>query len=386
MIQQCIDLALGRAFVPDPLDSSVPLSRRFAKKPLIAVTMYKDGFEAMPVTFTGSVPSFGTPESCPSTSEEADAAFLRGVADRYKARDCVINLTTGFTAILSSRTRRPESDDEAILLMRENPERLLGEPPAQGCKHSLAYHPTHNFAVVFSHKENDINQAVNLAARAGLGLARLQCGMSSLLNYVLDHSWSEVGKEAEFLFVDRASLFFLSATEGSFGRPLFDIGLKEAALRQAISERIGKLKAGVKLVLVDTSGLNVAAMVRERVENATIVSPLADTNQPALLACCSDKPRLGYELFPNERAVRPFAPGRLRIVPVIFWTTFVVSGFMIGTNLFRATRNDLLAERYAQQTHMLAEGQKKAQVKVHDIEAHNKTAAAIRAALMGLLY
>ena len=32
-----------------------------------------------------------------------------------------------------------------------------GEPPAQGCRPSIAYHPTHNFAVVVNHKEHEIN-------------------------------------------------------------------------------------------------------------------------------------------------------------------------------------------------------------------------------------
>ena len=209
MIRECLDLALGRAFVPDPLDSAVPLGRRFAKRPLIAVTMYKDGFEIAPVTFAAGVPVFGTTETAAYSSEEADAAFLRAAADRHKARECLMNLTTGYTAILSSRTRRPENDLEAILLMRDNPERLLGEPSAQGCRHSLAYHPTHNFAVVFAHKENDINAAASLAMRANLGVARLQCGMSSMLIYLLDHFWSEIGREAEILFIDRASLFYL---------------------------------------------------------------------------------------------------------------------------------------------------------------------------------
>src|SRR5580698_2758905 len=105
MIQQCLDLALGRAFTPDPLDNTVALDRRFAKRSLIAVTMYKDGFEAVAVSFAGQTPVFGPPESCAASSEEADAAFLRSFADRNKARECLFNLATGYTAVLSSRAR-----------------------------------------------------------------------------------------------------------------------------------------------------------------------------------------------------------------------------------------------------------------------------------------
>jgi hypothetical protein len=378
MIQQCIDLALGRAFIPDPLDSFVPLARRFTKRTLIAVTLYKDGFEAAPVTFTGQTPNFGQAEFCIAGAEEADAAFLSSFAERHKAKDCLINLTTGYTAILSSRTRRPESDEEAILLMRDSPERLLGEPSAQGCRHSLAYHPTHNFAVVFAHKENDINAGAALAMRANLGVARLQCGMTSLLINVFGHFWDQVGREAEILLVDRTSLFYLPANEGGFGRPLFDIGLKEAALRQAVGERIAKLRTGGKVILVNGSGLDVEAMIRDRGADITVATPLKDQACPALWACASDKPHLGYDLYPNERVVRPFAPGRLRFVPLVFWGSLAASVALIGTNKFRETESSRLANGLKGQVQMLTGAEKQADGVIRDVEARGKTAATMR--------
>ena len=376
MIQQCLDLALGRAFVPDPLDSAVPLALRFSRRHLVAVTMFKDGFEALAVTFSGGVPSFGAPESFTHGPEDADAAFLRAFADKHKAKDCLINLTTGYTAVLSSRTRRPENDEEAIQLMRDNPERLLGEPPAHGCRPSLAFHPTHNFAVVFSHKDHEVNAAVSLASRAGLGLARLQCGMASLLMHVLGNFWSEVEKETAVLLMDRASLFYLSVAEGALGRPLFDIGLKEAALREAIAERIGKLIPGSKVILVDMSGLGVEAMLRHR-DGGTVVTPLKDQPQPALWACCTDRPRLGYDLFPNERQVRPFAPARLRAVPIVFWASLAAAVAIMGYNFLRKTKADKQAETFRGQAAMLTAGRGKAEDVVRDVQARGRTAAAI---------
>jgi len=376
MIQQCLDLALGRAFVPDPLDSAVPLAIRFSKRPLVAVTMFKDGFEVVAVTFAGGTPTFGPPETFTTGPEDADAAFLRAFADKHKAKDCLINLTTGYTAVLSSRTRRPENDEEAVQLMRDNPDRLLGEPPAHGCRPSLAYHPTHNFAVVFSHKEHEINLAVSLAARAGLGLARLQCGMTSLLVHLLGNFWSEVDKEAEILLVDRASLFYLSVAEGALGRPLFDIGLKETALKEAIAERIGKLAPGSKVILVDMSALGVEPMIRSRA-SGSVVTPLKDQPQPALWACCSDKPRLGYDLFPNERLVRPFAPPRLRVVPLAFWAALAAAVALIGYNFLRSASADRQAVNFREQAVMLTAGRSKAEDVMHDVQARGKMAAAI---------
>ena len=377
MIQQLTDLALGRAFTPDSIDTAVPLARRFAKRSLIAITVYKDGLEAVPVTFNGDVPTFGESAFSPTGGEDVDATFLRTFAERHKARDCLLNLTTGYTAVLSSRARRPETDEEAILLMRDNPERILGEPPLQGCRHSLGFHPTHNFAVSFAHKENEINAAVALAAKAELGVARLQCGMSSVLIHLLGNYWNEVGKEAEFLFVDRASLFYMPVSEGSFGRPLFDIGLKESALNQAIAERIGKLKPGGKVILVNSSGLEIEDMIRQNGADNTVVTPLKDRTHPALWACCSDKPRLGYDLYPSERTVRPFAPKSLRVVPMIFWASVAAAAIVIGFNTFRQSQADRMAKGFKSQADMFNAGKDRSQGVINDIQTRAKSASAI---------
>jgi len=378
MIQQAIDLALGRAFTPDPLDAAVPLARRFRQRPLVAATLYKDGIEAVALSFIDGLPVFGPAEFSPAGGEDADAAFLRSFAERHKAVDCLLSLGVGYTAVLSGRTRRPESDEEALLLMRDNPERLLGEPSAQGCRHSIAYHPTHNFAVVFAHRESEINAALALAAKAELGLARLQCGVASLLIHVLDHHWPEVGTEAEFLLVDRASLFHLPVAEGGFGRPLFDVGLKEAALQQALGERIGRLKPAGRVLLVDGSGLGVAKMIRDRWPGAVVVAPMQDQARPYLAACAGDRPRLGYDLYPAERAVRPFAPARLRLVTFSFWGALAASVAFIGYNTVQGARAERLAANFRDEAQLFTSGQAHQSELIQDIDARQKTAAAIR--------
>ena len=377
MIQQSIDLALGRAFAPDPIDTSVSLARRFVKRTLLAVTIYKDGIEAVPVSFVGGVPRFGDAVFNPTGGEDVDATFLRMLAERHKARECLLNLATGYTAVVSSRAARPENDEEAILLMRDNPERILGEPPTQGCRHSLAFHPTHNFAVVFAHRGSEINTAVALAAKAELGVARLHCGMSSLLIHVLGNFWSEVGREAELLFVDRGSLFYLPVAEGSLGRPLFDVGLKEAALNQAIEERVGKLKAGGRVILINSSGIDIESMIKARGIDTTVIAPLKDQPQPALLACCSDKPRLAYDLFPGERVVRPFAPKSLRVVPLILWTSFAASVAFTGINAIRQTQASRMTAGFRKQTEMVDEMKKRSDDVIHDAQTRAENASSL---------
>jgi len=376
MIQQCLDLALGRAFTPDALDCLVPLAERFAHRPLVAVTIYKDGIEAMAVTFAGKDVLLSPREFCPGGAEDADAAFLRVFAERHKAKDCLINLAIGYTAVLSSRTRRADTDEEAFLLMRDNPERLLGEPPAMGCRHSIAYHPTHSFAVVFTHKDADIAAAVSLAARANLGLARLQCGMPSLLIDVLSNHWSDLGGEAELLLLERGSLFYLPVAEGGFGRPLFDVGLKEAALKQAIAERISRLKPGGRVLLVDSSGLDVGAMLAER-NDITVVTPLAKATHPAVRASCSDQPHLGYDLYPLERQVRPFASPKMRVVPFVFWAAVAATVVVVGLNTFRESRANTQASGYQAQVKSLGDGKHHTEGVIEDIRAREKTATAM---------
>lgn len=380
MIQQILDLALGRAFLPDPQDTLVPLARRFGRRPMVAVSMYKDGMECCLVTFAGGKPKFDVPEfyaySTGQSSEDGDANFLRNFAERHKAKDCLIQVATGYTAQLSSRTRRPESDEEAILLMRDNPERLLGEPAAQGCRHSLAYHPTHSFAVVFAHKETEINAAVGLAARAGLGIARLQCGMSSLLIDLLGNHWAEIGGDAELLFVDRSSLFYLTASENGFGRPLFDVGLKEPALKQAIAERVSKLKPGGKVLLVDASGFDVAAMIKER-SDLTLTLPYADQKLPMLQACCSDQPHLGYDLYPGERDVRAFAPAKMRLVPLAFWGTAAAMIAVIAVNTVRETQAHRQSDNLKAAMKNIDDARHQAEKQIKDITQRERTASAM---------
>lgn len=374
MIQQCIDLALGRAFVPDPQDTLMPLARRFGKRPLIAVTVYKDSLDFVPVKFSGGSPVFGEPLTRPPGGEDADADALRLFAEKHGARDCLVNLATGYTATVSSRTRRADTEEEAILLMRDNPERLLGETPAHGCRASIIYHPTHNFAVVFSHKENEINAAVTVAQKAGLGLARLHCGMSSLLGYLVGNHWAAFGKEAEVFLVDRSSLFYVSVGESAFGRPLFDVGLKEAALRQAISERAGRLKPGSRVVLVNSSAIDVAAIFREVVIDATVEEPLKEQPNPFLWACCSDRPKLAYDLYPSERTIRPFAPARLRIVPLVLWGVTGAAVVFGGINGFRQARARTLIGNLTSQQNMLEGARREAQKKIQEITDRGKLA------------
>ncbi len=75
---------------------SVPLARRFAKRPLIAVTIYKDGIEAAAGHLhRRRCPTFGEAQTCPTGGEDVDADFLRAFAERHKAKDCLINLGHG---------------------------------------------------------------------------------------------------------------------------------------------------------------------------------------------------------------------------------------------------------------------------------------------------
>ncbi len=378
MIEATLDLARGRAFIPDPLDETVSLAQRFRNRPLIAVTLYKDALEAVVVTFVGNVARYGTAEFMQFGAEGVEVGFLQGFAEKCGATECLMILAAGYTASLSTRARNADNDVEAVQLMRQNPSKLLGDEPAHGTRNSLAFHPTHNFAINFAHKTTEIENAMALANKAGLGLARLQCGMSSLLIYAMDHFWDEVGREAELLFVERTSIFTLSVGESFLGKPLFEMNLKEAALQTALGERIGKLKPQGKVILINSSKLDVENMIHERGLNAVIVQPLKSTALPVVTVCCSDKPRLGYDLFAGERAVRPFAPAKLRFVPLFFWVSVALFAVVMGVNWWRghlaieeSRANDL---RMAQTNKDITANS----VVVNQVEQRRKTSDAVR--------
>jgi len=378
MIEATIDLARGRAFIPDPLDTLVPLAHRFRGRPLVAVTLYKDALEAVGVTFIGHAPKFGGSEFCQFGAEGTEVVFLQSFAEKANATECVLVLATGYTASLTSRARNADNDVEAVQLMRDNPAKLLGDEPAHGARHSIAFHPTHNFAINFAHKVTEIECAMSLAAKAGLGVARLQCGMSSLLIHVMDHFWSDVGREAELLFVERTSLFTLSVGETVMGKPLFEMNLKEAALQTALGERIGKMKPQCKVVLVNASKLDVENMIHERGLNAVVIQPMKSLPQPVLAACCGDLPRLGYDLYTSERAVRPFAPARLRFVPVSFWGSVALFAIIMSVNWWRG--HVALAEARASDLRMAQTNKEitASSVLVNQVEQRRKTSDAVR--------
>jgi hypothetical protein len=104
---------------------------------------------------------------------------------------------------------------------------------------------------------------------------------------------------------------------------------------------------------------------------------MKDEAQPALLASCSDKPRLAYDLFPTERLVRPFAPRSLRVVPFIFWATVAVSVAIIGINTFRQAQALRMAGSYVKQSDLLDQMKKHSDDVIHDAQARSDNASSI---------
>jgi hypothetical protein len=118
-------------------------------------------------------------------------------------------------------------------------------------------------------------------------------------------------------------------------------------------------------------------MIRERVPGTEVVCPLKDKASPALWACCSDEPRLGYDLFPNEHTVRPFAPSRLWPVPVVFWGALASSAAIFGFNTFRQSQADRMAVGFKGQEQMLSQAKQQTEQVIHDVDLRGKNASAI---------
>src|SRR5579862_8410685 len=182
MIRETFSLAIGRSFTPDPVDRKVRLPERFAKRPLMVVTVFENAIEVALVAFTEGKPSFSETEYFQLTEADAEVDFLRTYAAKHGVSEVVINLQYGFTAMVSNRIKLGASRAENLELMQYNPEKILGEPEQTRLKHALATHPTHNFALRFDFQRGDLDRIEKIISKADLTVVHFHCGMVDLIN------------------------------------------------------------------------------------------------------------------------------------------------------------------------------------------------------------
>jgi hypothetical protein len=356
MIRETIALAFARSFTPDPVDRKVRLSERFSKRPLIAVTVHENALEASRVAFVEGKPAFSETELCNFGEADSEVAFIRTYAAKHNATEVAINLQYGFTAMVSNRVKLAGSRAENLDQMQYNPEKIIGEPEQMRLKHALATHPTHNFALRFDFQRGDLDRIATVMARANLTVVHFHCGMVDLINFIIARHWQEVSSETAFIFVDARAVFTCLLEPRALGQPGFSMDTAAQDLREDVGSRLTEiLRPGRRVILINDSPVDVAAMIAERETKNEIISPLEGIASPELYAVCADtSEHYAYDLYPNEQRAKPFAPRSYIIVPILFWTLIAASGLCGVANSYRRLRAESRLNELTQQKNAIA--------------------------------
>jgi hypothetical protein len=356
MIRETIALAFARSFTPDPVDRKVRLAERFTRRPLIAVTFLENALEASRVSFVEGQPVFTETELFNFGEADSDATFLRTYAARHDASEVAINLQYGFTAMVSNRVKLAGNRADNLDQMQYNPEKILGEPEQMRLKHALATHPTHNFSLRFDFQRSDLDRIATIMAKAGLTVVHFHCGMVDLINFIIARHWSGITSETAFIFVDARAVFTCLLEPRALGQPGFSMDTAAQDLREEVGSRLTEiLRPGRKVILINDSPVDVAAMIAEREMKNEIITPLEGMASPELHAVCADTPdHYAYDLYPNEQRAKPFAPRSYIIVPVLFWTLISVSGLCGVVNSYRHLRAESQLNELTQQKNAIA--------------------------------
>ena len=356
MIRETIALAFARSFTPDPVDRKVQLAERFARRPLVAVTFFENTLEASRVAFVEGRPIFTETELFNFGPADSEAVFLRAYAARHDTTEVVINLQYGFTAMVSNRVKLAGSRAENLEQMQYNPEKILGEPEHARLKYALATHPTHNFALRFDFQRTDLDRIATIMAKAGLTVVQFHCGMVDLINFIIARHWKEVSAETAFVFVDARAVFTCVLEPRALGQPGFSMDTAAQDLPEEVGSRLTEiLRPGRRVILINDSPVDVAAMIAERETKNEIITPLEGIASPELYAVCADTPEhYAYDLYPNEQRAKPFAPRSYIIVPILFWTLVAASGLCGVVNSYRRLRAESRLHGLMQQRNTLA--------------------------------
>jgi hypothetical protein len=356
MIRETVSLAFARSFTPDPVDRKVRLCERFSKRPTIAATVHENALEVSRVTFTDGQPIFSETELFNFGEVDSEAAFIRTYAAKHDATEVAINLQYGFTAMVSNRVKLAGSRAENLDLMQYNPEKIIGEPEQMRLKHALATHPTHNFALRFDFQRGDLDRIATVMVKANLTVVHFHCGMVDLINFIIARHWKEVSSETALIFVDTRAVFTCLLEPRALGQPGFSMDTAAQDLREEVGSRLTEiLRPGRKVILINDSPVDVAAMIAERETKNQIITPMEGIVFPELYAVCSDiSDHYAYDLYPNEQRAKPFAPRSYIVVPILFWTLIAASGVCGLVNSYRRLRAESQLKELTRQRNAIA--------------------------------
>jgi hypothetical protein len=182
--KQIVNLLTLRAFRPDAYDMSAPIRLRFARQKLLGIVIYPNCVKLAKYHFGSSVHV----EMIATINREGPAdnelvRILGNIAKENPGMQAIVAYNHGFNAVKSFTVKR---GDTLWSMLKENPQRVLGDDFEAGHSYSVVMHPTRESTIVFSYEQTMITGIERVLEQSGIQCVRLQHTIGSLFSYLVD--------------------------------------------------------------------------------------------------------------------------------------------------------------------------------------------------------
>ena len=181
---QILNLLSMRAFRPDAYDMCAPMKARFAKQRLLGIAIYPNCVKLAKYHFGGTVhvEMLGTIKR-EGTADNELVRILSNIAKENPGMQSVVAFNHGYNAVKSFTVKRSET---LWSMLKENPQRVLGDDFEAGHSYSVVQHPTRESSVVFAYEQSSITALERLLEQSGIACVRLQHTIGSLFPLIVD--------------------------------------------------------------------------------------------------------------------------------------------------------------------------------------------------------
>jgi hypothetical protein len=184
ILTQIINLLTMRAFRPDAYDMTAPIKLRFARQRLLGIIIYPSSVKLAKYHFgsTTHVEMIGTINR-EGTSDNELVRILSNIAKENPGMPAIIAFNYGFNAVKSFSVKR---NDTLWSMLKENPQRALGDDFEAGHTYSVVLHPSRESSILFSYEQAMITSLERLIEQSGLHCVRLQHTIGSMFAQIMD--------------------------------------------------------------------------------------------------------------------------------------------------------------------------------------------------------
>jgi len=183
-VTQIVNLLTLKAFRPDRFDMNAPLKIRFARERLLGIVIYPSCVKLAKYHFSGTVhvEMVGIiNREGPSDNELV--RILSNIAKENPGIPAVVAFNHGFNAVKSFSVKRT---DTLWSMLKENPQRVLGDDFEAGHSYSVVQHPTRESSIVFSYEQTVITGIERILEQSDITCVRLHHSIGSLFSQLVD--------------------------------------------------------------------------------------------------------------------------------------------------------------------------------------------------------